>query len=333
MSTFWPQVQRSLDRHGKMCLVHVVETQGSTPRETGARMIIHPDATFHGTIGGGALEWQALAEAAKLLARTGPLWATRKIPLGPDLGQCCGGSVTLGFEVMDQDSTAEVVILANREEQGPFHTESRPEGGLLRRSELKLPPSALGLQGDGTLFEQFGETARPLLLYGAGHVGRALVLTLAMLPFKVMWIDPRAKAFPSHVPPNVSLYRPVDPLALLEEAANSADKPFLLVMTHDHALDLALADRALALGAFGYVGVIGSNTKAARFRSRLSAMGHSQEALHKLVCPVASGGLHSKKPAILAIGVAHELLMRDEALSRATQKDAGDERRHASSAA
>ncbi len=333
MTPFWPQVQQSLVTHKTLCLVHVIGLEGSGPREIGARMIVHPDGTFHGTIGGGTLEWQALAEAAKTLRKDGTGWTTRTLTLGPDLGQCCGGRVRLGFEQLDESAIGLAAVLATREREGRFATFGRVMDGRMVREIASTAPARLGLLPDGRLAESFGDQRRTLVLCGAGHVGRALVLTLAPLPFHVMWIDSRPDAFPRYTPGNVSLHRPVDPVELLDDVAERGGDPFLIAMTHSHTLDLALADKALRLGAFPYVGVIGSATKKARFRSRLATMGHCNDSLQRFVCPIGAGGARSKRPEIIAIGIAHELLMRDEALATGVTQGDRDERDRASSAA
>ena len=173
---------------------------------------------------------------------------------------------------------------------------------------------------DGVLEEGFGDARRPLILFGAGHVGRALVLALAPLPFAVTWIDPRPDAFPAHVPGNVTLRRSEDPAASLPEAPAGA---FVLVMTHSHPLDLALVGAALGDTRFPYVGLIGSATKRARFEKRLAGMGIPAGRVASLVCPIGIAGIDSKLPAVIAAATAAELLVRDEALRAAMTADDG----------
>jgi xanthine dehydrogenase accessory factor len=163
----------------------------------------------------------------------------------------------------------------------------------------------------GTLIEGFGEALRPLLIFGAGHVGRALTLALAPLPFSVTWIDPRPDAFPAHLPLNVTarqIENPVDAIAMAPPGA------FVLVMTHSHALDLEVVHAALADGRFHYVGLIGSATKRARFEKRLAELGIDRSRVDELVCPIGVDGIHSKLPAVIAAATIAELLIRDEAL-------------------
>lgn len=168
---------------------------------------------------------------------------------------------------------------------------------------------------DGTIRERFGDERRPLLLFGAGHVGRALVMALAPLPFAVTWVDARPEAFPRHVPGTVTLSGEADPEAVLTAAPDGA---FVLGMTHSHPLDLAVVAAALKAGRFPYVGVIGSPTKRARFESQLRAAGHDEAAIAALVCPIgAIGGVTSKEPAAIAAMTAAELLVADEAVRHA----------------
>lgn len=327
----WAKIRRALDRDGRVAAVTIVEALGSSPREPGARMIVHVDGSFHGTIGGGTLEWQALAEAQAGLHRGVAGWSETSYALGPDLGQCCGGRVIVGFEYFDASRLSEVADYESREAAGGFVTRSqRPAGGTgtLRRAIVaadslaatpELPPSAtLATGSDRQMTERFGAVGRTVLIFGAGHVGRALVLALAPLPFRVLWIDPRPEAFPAHVPGNVTLVRPDDPVAAVAAAAPGA---LVLVMTHSHALDLALVDAALRRDVFPYVGVIGSATKRARFSRRLAEMGHGPEAVAAMVCPIGAGGPVSKLPAAIAASVAVELLVADETASAVSGAD------------
>lgn len=310
----WQRLREMLESHGRAALVTVAATRGSSPREAGARMIVAPDGAFTGTIGGGTLEWRAIALAQARLAREPEARAeVRSFVLGPDMGQCCGGQVDLLFEVMDERDSSAIDDLAAREAAGPFATIARiVKSGLVRRiTEVDQTPGTAALES-GMLTEGFGEARRKLLLFGAGHVGRALVLALAPLPFDVTWIDPRADAFPAYVPQNVTLARLADPVEAIRTAPAGA---FLLIMSHSHQLDLALCAAALADDRFPYVGLIGSKSKRARFASQLAAAGIAQARIDALVCPIGVDGIESKAPAVIAAATVAELLIRDEAVA------------------
>src|SRR6266436_6863616 len=135
MMSVWPTIERFVAEHGAAALVTLAEAQGSTPREAGARMVVRSDGGFSGTIGGGALEWTALAEAQSLLARpdADKLHRIAKV-LGPDLGQCCGGRVTITIERFDGRDRDAVAALADAERLGPIVTIAMIEGGRLIRS-------------------------------------------------------------------------------------------------------------------------------------------------------------------------------------------------------
>jgi len=319
----WPRLLEAIDRHGAAAMVTLAAARGSSPREPGARMIVNPDGTFTGTVGGGTLEWKAIAQAQGMLGRAaGARAEVRRIALGPELGQCCGGSVDLLVEVFASAADrAAVAELAAREAAGPFATAGRISSGGVARCVLDagFPAGSASLEGDA-IREGFGDARRPLILFGAGHVGRALVLALAPLPFAVTWVDPRVDAFPSHVPGNVVLRHAGDPAAALADAAPGA---FVLVMTHSHALDLDLVAAALPDPRFPYVGLIGSATKRARFERRLAAMRVPAERIAALVCPIGVPGIESKVPAVIAAATVAELLVRDEALRAAESPQIG----------
>jgi xanthine dehydrogenase accessory factor len=318
----WSRILDALDRHGGAAMVTVVATKGSAPREAGARLIVHPDGAFAGTIGGGTLEWRAIAMAQKALADpSAPKAETRTFVLGPELGQCCGGQVELVIELIGQEDRGTVAEFAGLEAAGPFTTRGAVSDRRVARSvtEARDMPPGTAMMERGVLLEGFGEDRRPLLLFGAGHVGRALAMALAPLPFDVTWVDSRPDAFPAYVPANVKLSRLNDPLLAFSDASAVS---FVLVMTHSHQLDLALVHAALGDDRFGYVGLIGSKSKRARFESRLAKAGVPRGRIASLVCPIGVDGIHSKAPAVIAAATTAELLIRDEALRAAAMPDA-----------
>lgn len=310
MIDHWARILEALEIEGRVARVFVAGVRGSAPREVGAAMVVRRDLGFRGSIGGGALEWHGLKLADAALCDGRPGLTTRDVALGPELGQCCGGRVTLGIEVFDRDDLPAVRALAEAERRGAFTTAAQVGEGRLARvlvaDGATLPP---GLSRDGRLVERFGDDRRPLLLFGAGHVGRALVLALAPLPFRVDWIDTRVDAFPAATPANVTCRRLADPTAAVAAAPAGS---FVLAMTHDHAQDLAIAAATLDRPGLPWLGVIGSATKRARFLGKLREMGRADDAIRRMVMPVGAGGPKSRHPAAIAASVAVELLVADE---------------------
>lgn len=299
MKTF-TRLLEALDAEGAGALVRVMKTEGSAPREAGAHMVVRPSGGFHGTIGGGALEWEAIADARRMMAEGRAGAAEIVKSLGPDLAQCCGGRVRLLVEVFGPEDRADVARLATAEAHGPLVTARREMG----RRDVIAPGAPVPA---GVEREDWGGAPTPLLLFGAGHVGRALVLALAPLPFAVRWIDPRPDAFPPAMPANVVPVASADPAAEIDTAPDGA---MLVVMTHSHPLDLDIVARALARAErFAYIGLIGSATKRARFTSRLRAAGILVSALERLVCPIGMPGITGKEPAIIAASTAAQLLL------------------------
>jgi xanthine dehydrogenase accessory factor len=285
----WAPIAKALEAHGTCAMISVVKVEGSTPREAGARIVVTP-LGFHGTIGGGTLEWHAIAKAQALLGK--PTQHKLSVhSLGPDLGQCCGGRVQLVTEVFSRSDLAAVRDFAAREEAGVFAV-----------TERILAPD---------FSEQFGDSNRKLYLFGAGHVGRALILALAPLPFDVIWIDPREGAFPAAVPSNVVTIQSENPAA---EIADAPPGSFALVMTHSHGLDLEIIDAVLRSPRFAYAGLIGSGTKRARFSKRLREAGIADENISAMVCPIGVPSIKSKHPSAIAAATAVQLLERDEVM-------------------
>lgn len=299
----WPRIAAIVGSHGTCALVSVVATRGSVPREAGARIIVRPDGAFHGTIGGGALEWQALARAQAVMAAGGSALLMEQ-SLGPDLGQCCGGHVRLLIERFTSADLDSLRQLGELERAGPFRTVAElRDGRVLRRiaGDDEPVPGRIA----GRFAETWGETPAAILLFGAGHVGRALALALAPLPFRVTWWDGRDGAFPAAVPANAEVAGG-DWQAVLARAPGS---PQVLVMTHSHALDLAIVAAALADPRGLDVGLIGSASKRARFARRLREMGLTEARIASLRCPIGVSGIVGKEPAVIASAVAAECLI------------------------
>jgi xanthine dehydrogenase accessory factor len=300
----------AIEAEGAGALVSLVKVEGSSPRESGARMIVRPSGAFNGTIGGGALEWEALDAARAALAAGRGAVRRRTISLGPDLAQCCGGRVQWLIETFDARDRGELATLAAAERAGPFVAEAtkRADGRLARK--VLSGPAGEGAEieplPDGGLRERFADHATTLYLFGAGHVGRALVLALAPLPFSTRWIDPRREIFPERAPTNVVMVHAAEPTRELADAPDGAQ---VLVMTHSHPLDLAIVSEALRQQRFSFVGLIGSATKRARFMSQMRAAGLSEEALARLVCPIGLPGVEGKEPAVIAAAIAAQLLI------------------------
>jgi xanthine dehydrogenase accessory factor len=243
-------------------LVVVRSSRGSVPREAGTRMLVAADDVA-GTIGGGHLEWQAIARARDLLAAGAPTGQEQTIALGPTLGQCCGGALTLAYSAWSADELA-----AWPEAPPRFH----------------------------------------LQLYGAGHVGRAIVRLLAGIDCRVEWIDERESEFPSEAAPEPPHIQRLCVEPVEAELANAPPGAYYLILTHSHDLDLRITDAVLRRGDFGFCGLIGSKTKRARFEHRMRDRGITPEVLARLTCPIGVPGITGKEPEVVAIAAIAQLL-------------------------
>ena len=251
-------------------LAEVATALGSTPREAGAWMLVSPSKTF-GTIGGGQLEFMAIDKARALLAdaaddavpTSGA--AALDVPLGPEIGQCCGGRVTVSVRRLDEGLREEVLGRAERE-----------------------------------------DAASPVVLvFGGGHVGRALAAALALLPVRAIVVDTRADAL-EDMPPGVETRLTAVPEEMVREAPAGAA---YVVLTHDHALDFLIVAEALRRDDAAYVGMIGSRTKRATFRSwYLKTAGGDEAALARLVSPIGGDAVKDKRPAVIAALAAAEIV-------------------------
>jgi xanthine dehydrogenase accessory factor len=329
----WPRAVCGLLERGETAVVRVLiaEVRGSAPREPGACMLVSRSG-IDGTIGGGHLEWQAIEAAQALLATARPtsLVRLRRLVLGRELAQCCGGVVQLWLErftpadlpLLRQAAESwagatPAAILTELTSAGVFRslTERGSQQWRVMQARLHQPPPtdarhpqlifASNGEENALLYEPLGSVGTALWLYGAGHVGQALIRILAELPFEVTWIDSRAELIPNALPENVQPLCTATPMHTVQMAPPAAR---FLVMTHDHALDYALCRRILERTDLAWLGLIGSKSKGARFRSRLARDGLAPQAIRRLVCPIGVEGVASKWPAAIAVGVAAQLL-------------------------
>lgn len=253
-------------RAGADCVVVAMDrVAGSVPRERGAAMLVSAGACA-GTIGGGHLELKSVAIARELLSQAVDAAVNptiRRFPLGPALGQCCGGVAHVAFHMC----------------------------------RAGVAPPGLALAAPGALFD--------LRLFGAGHVGQALVDVLAGVDCDITWVDSREQQFPQRVPANARVEFSEAPQ---EEVACAPAGAFYLVMTHSHALDFAIVERILRRDDARFIGLIGSQTKRVTFERRLSERGVGQAALERMACPIGLPGITGKAPGVVAIAVAAQLL-------------------------
>ena len=302
-------LQAAVAAHGRVARVVIAAYDGSSPREVGAAMLVWQGGQS-GTVGGGALEWQAAGRARARLDSGRAAGGVRldREALGPKLGQCCGGAVTLLTEVYGPGMALAGAVIARS-------TDGRAMPLAVRRllaaarGEGRLPVAQL-LQG--WMVEPVAVPQRAIWVWGAGHVGRALVAVLAPLPgLAITWVDVAAERFPATIPGGVRALPVPDPGNAVALCPVGAEH---LVLSYSHALDLELCHRLLRHG-FASLGLIGSATKWARFRSRLAALGHTPAQIARISCPIGDPAL-GKHPQAIAVGVAAEMLRLSRTSSR-----------------
>ncbi|MEE2916105.1 MAG: xanthine dehydrogenase accessory protein XdhC [Pseudomonadota bacterium] len=306
MSDWWSDLRDHAPR-GPLAMVSVLATEGSAPRGAGTRMLVTADAT-HGTIGGGRLEYQAIEQARAILSHAPGTWRVQDYPLGPLLGQCCGGRVRLLVEHVDRDALGWIAAAAAGRRLLTTLATTRVERQVTEKAAT-APPSARGdmPRAGARWSETIGERARALYLFGAGHVGQAIARHATGLPLRLAWFDTRP------------LFATIEGVTLVPEdavAACIADAPddaAIVILTHDHALDYALVRAALARDRVAFVGVIGSATKRARFLARLERDGVEEGARARLTCPIGLEGVTGKEPDVIAIATLAQLLRLERA--------------------
>jgi xanthine dehydrogenase accessory factor len=336
MKAWLPVLHERLQREPALIRVVVATVRGSAPREPGACMLI---GTQHidGTIGGGHLELKATEIARRMLEQPDMPARLDRFALGATLGQCCGGAVNLWFERFnsaDIDFVATTLDVYRAGESAVLITLPHANGGIKRsvhsaRTPLgtanDAPESRIAAAADDllqaapdaprarlarfdkreALLERIDAQGLPLWLFGAGHVGKALINVLADLPFRVTWIDNREHEFPAVTPAHVSVRHAADPVANVGMAPPAA---YFLVMTHSHDLDFDICRAILLRNDFAWAGLIGSETKAACFNLRFGRADIPAETVARLVSPIGIDGIDSKLPGAIAISVAAQLL-------------------------
>jgi xanthine dehydrogenase accessory factor len=305
-------------------LVTIAQVQGSSPREAGAKMVVTQVAQFD-TIGGGHLELRACEIARAMLASPSMARRFERFALGPSLGQCCGGVVHLAFELVEPAAAGLfTAIAAHWNERGDswrlVPLDDERAGTLLdaqgRVLAGEMIPS-IGIEyshachvfqdedGKRWLVDPCLAWRRHLVLFGAGHVGAAIVRALAALPCHVTWVDERDDMFPATVPANVKIEATDTPEAVIDAATPGTS---YLVMTHSHALDQHLCEAILKRGDALWFGLIGSETKRMQFERRLMERGIPREKLKDMTCPIGVPGITGKAPAVIAASVCAQLL-------------------------
>jgi len=290
-----PALTAAVQQHGRVARVVIASHDGSAPRETGASMLVWASGQS-GTIGGGALEHQAtLAARDQTQACT-----LARIPLGPALGQCCGGAVTLVTEVFTASTLPQGPIVARSVDGSPMPLAVQRLMALARGQGAQPVTQLL----QGWLVEPVLTPKRQLWLWGAGHVGRAIVAVMAPLPdLSITWVDVALDRFPNSIPSGVTALPAPELAQAVALAPRDAEH---LILTFSHLLDLDICHRALIHG-FLRCGLIGSATKWARFQKRLTELGHSPIEIAKITCPIGQPAL-GKHPQAIALGVAAEFL-------------------------
>jgi xanthine dehydrogenase accessory factor len=283
-----------LDRSEPAIWICIARSAGSVPREAGTTMIVTATHTL-GTIGGGHLELRSIEVARELLSLGAATATRRHFPLGPALGQCCGGSVDVGFLLIADADRDDLERLRTLEANGGTYEIERPfDTGHM----LKLPIH----------FDPWN-----VWVFGAGHVGTALVTVLSTLPCSVIWVDSRDTAFPKMLPENVRVIESDDPAAEVRGIQTGSD---VLVLTYSHALDLEICIELLKRNDLAYCGLIGSATKAAIFNKRFAARGFSGTEIARITCPIGLPTLRSKHPGVIAVSVAADLAEMREKVER-----------------
>jgi xanthine dehydrogenase accessory factor len=298
-----------LDQGHAVCRVVVAEVKGSAPREAGAELYVTPTQIFD-TIGGGALEYEAIHLARKQLAEMGEgrfFRQFRSFALGPNLGQCCGGQVVLlfeGFSLAVKDKLEQITL------EGMHSFMHQMAGNIICQPMPDKVSQPVYDAQKKTLKMPLQRPSMPLYLYGAGHVGRAVIQAVASLNLDIIWVDTDISRFPDNIDTAITRV-PAKDMHII--ASHALPDSIHLVMTYSHRLDEEIVYTILKNKNFSHIGLIGSQTKYRRFRSLLSKRGISDALLDQLNCPIGIPEITAKTPAHVALSIAAQIAIWLEA--------------------
>ena len=289
------EVIENLTHQYRIARVVIISTKGSAPRKANSQMIVTEQQTF-GSVGGGQLEYQIISICRQSLISLQKFdREIRRFALGPSLGQCCGGSVSALIEY--------------------FHWSDIPELQKLKQSAIlihELDTNKFPYEGNQSLFlddkkffqEQLFQKKTDLFIWGAGHTGREIMASTKSLPLNRYWIDISRERFPNSVDEDINVIWADDPTRLVTNFPNDG---IHLILTHSHQLDLAIIQSLLKQNKFYKLGLIGSMTKKARFKSQLSKVGFTSSDIDKIVCPIGVPEIQGDEPFRIALSVAGQI--------------------------
>lgn len=332
MKNIFPTLCRVLSTGQDAVLCSIISSEGSTPRGSGAKMLVMADGSTAGTIGGGAVEYRCTALARELCREKRSGFQSYRLSSGDiaDIGMICGGSVELFLQYLDPadkallplaeqalsllDSGREVWLVTAIDGESRWHwglwDKNGPIAGLTdlpREAVFQVLDSRPRLvKGDVALYAEPLSRPGTVYLFGGGHVGRALVPILAMADFRVVVCDQRPDAAS-----RAALPQAAEVYCLSYEDAFAHLPPvtaadYVVIMTPGHQADFAVLRQALATPA-RYIGCIGSRRKVAATREKLLAAGFPAEEIDRIWSPIGLP-IGGDTPAEIAVSIAAQLI-------------------------
>lgn len=306
---------------GRSCyLCSLVANEGSTPRGSGAHMVVGCEGLLGGTIGGGAMEYAAVNKARELLRQGRAASFVEHYDLTPSAGLACGGSCTVLFTLIDAESRGalEQGLLAENNGSTYWLQLSWADASLQSKAmeiiftaneAVKNLPSGkrqgnVRLAADTFYIEQFNYDGA-VYVFGAGHVARELVPLLSQLDFRCLVLDDRAEFAQKELFPTAYKVLQVD-YTKLADSISVGSRDYAVVMTRGHQYD-AEAERYLLHTDAKYIGIMGSRHKAALAKAALLAEGYSQQQLARITTPIGID-INSETPAEIAVSIAAQLI-------------------------
>jgi xanthine dehydrogenase accessory factor len=286
-------------------LATVVTASGSTPRHLGARMLVTGDGRVIGSVGGGRIEHEVMQRASEVTRSRQP--AVVRHHLVRDLAMCCGGSMEVAIAPAFGCRQALIAVVQSERERRPVVLETPRDGGPWRCRPLRdgEDRSSRRPHLDGELIVEVCGRSPRVVLFGAGHVGRAVGSLAATCGFCVIVCDEEPLPWAQQVVPSF------DPADAERALGGFCSDDLVLIVTRDHAVDQRILEGVLQREDLGFLGMIGSRGKVGRFRKRLLAKGviagPNDPAWLRLAAPVGLD-IGAETPAEIAVAVVAQLV-------------------------
>lgn len=339
MIHFFKKLRECLKPGESFVLVSVVDSAGSTPRGSGAKMAVFADGSYMGTIGGGNVEYLSIQQAIKVIAEKKSLTKGFNLTKNQkaDIGMICGGNVVVSFQYVDGQNESYLQMIDHmlklyEEDEDAWLITAMRDGAVCetgvydKQNGLQFMTSVSAEQIEPYLKNKSVRTetepqcfVEPLVqsgcvyVFGGGHVAQELVPVISHVGFRVVVYEDRENFARPELFPGVH-HTVLGSFGALSEHITIRENDYAVIMTRGHQSDYEILRQVLRI-PMAYVGVIGSRHKIAVTTERLLADGISEQDIARMHTPIGLP-IKGETPAEIAISIAAEMI-----LCRATRNE------------